>query len=250
MMTPKKRSATTRPSPVASRRRSAPLNREAIVQAALALLDEGGLAAFSTRRLGERLQCEAMSIYHHFPSKQHLLDALVEHAIASVEVPSPGPDNAARLRVLVQSYRAMARRWPALFPLVAVHRLNTPAGVRFIESILALIGAVNGGDEEGTARQFRAVGYYLIGAGLEETAGYAQGPSAAEPVSEAYIAAHCPHLVAVAPYFRSEHWDATFDYGIEALLRRVKNKAATQCAAIPAARPKRRAESISRSRSR
>jgi AcrR family transcriptional regulator len=245
MATTRKQGSPPRRPAGAPARRAAPLNREVIVQAALALVDEGGLAAFSTRRLGERLRCEAMSIYHHFPSKQHLLDALVEHAIASVEVPPPGPDNEARLRALVHSYRAMARRWPALFPLVAVHRLNTPAGVRFIESIVALIDAVNGGDAERTARQFRAVGYYLVGAGLEETAGYAQGPSAAEPVSEAYIAEHCPHLVAVAPYFRPEHWDATFDYGIEALMRGAREDAAVRAAerATPASGTRRRARS-------
>ena len=65
------------------------LTRERIVQAALELVNERGLGPFSTRQLGERLGCEAMSIYHHFKSKQHLLDALVEHAITSVEVPEP-----------------------------------------------------------------------------------------------------------------------------------------------------------------
>ena len=50
-----------------------PLTRERIVEAALAVVEAEGLAAFSTRKLGERLGCEAMSIYHHFPSKQHLL---------------------------------------------------------------------------------------------------------------------------------------------------------------------------------
>ncbi|HSC63143.1 MAG TPA: helix-turn-helix domain-containing protein, partial [Caldimonas sp.] len=90
------------------------MTRERIVDAALAVIEEDGLAAFSTRKLGRRLRCEAMSIYHHFPSKQHLLDALVEHAIASVEVPEPGPDGEARLRRTLDSYRAMAHRWPAL----------------------------------------------------------------------------------------------------------------------------------------
>src|SRR2546422_6366502 len=113
-----------------------PLTPERIVDAALALVHQDGLAGLSTRRLGQRLGCEAMSIYHHFPSKQHLLDALVEHAIGTVDVPEPGPDALTRVRRSLYSYRAMARRFPALFPLVAVHRLNTPAGVRFIESIL------------------------------------------------------------------------------------------------------------------
>lgn len=211
--------------PQPPRKRAAqPLSRERILQAALELVDDAGLGAFSTRKLGERLGCEAMSIYHHFKSKQHLLDALVEHAIGTVEVPEPGPGLEQRLRQSLYSYRAMARRFPALFPLVALHRLNMPAGVRFIESILRLIRAA-APDDETAARQFRALGYYLIGAGLEETAGYARGPSAAEPVGDDYVVRHCPTLVAVAPYFKEPHWDATFDYGVEAFMQGMKRAA-------------------------
>src|SRR5205814_1947175 len=78
--------ASRRPAP------RTPLSRERIVEAALALIHDEGLGAFSTRKLGSRLHVEAMSIYHHFPSKQHLLDALVEHAIAAVDVPERGPN--------------------------------------------------------------------------------------------------------------------------------------------------------------
>ncbi len=201
-----------------------PLSPERIVAAALEEIAAVGLAAFSTRKLGQRLGCEAMSIYHHFPSKQHLLDALVAQAIASVEVPPPGRDAAeslVRLRHAAHSYRAMARRWPALYPLVAVHRLNMPAGVRFIESLLALTHVVAGGDEERGARAFRTLGYYLAGACLDETAGYARGPSAAEPVSGEFIERECPRLAAAAPYFQPRHWDATFELGIESLLASV-----------------------------
>ncbi len=201
------------------RPRRQPLTRERIVAAALAVVEENGLAAFSTRRLGERLGCEAMSIYHHFPSKQHLLDALVEHAIASVEVPEPGPDGEARLHRALESYRAMAHRWPALFPLVALHRLNMPAGIRFIESVLRVIH-FKMQDPELTARHFRAVGYYLIGACLEETAGYAKGPSAAEPVDDAFIAREAPHLTMVARYFAPSEWQATWQLGLDALIAR------------------------------
>jgi AcrR family transcriptional regulator len=209
---PRKAAAASRPA-----RHTAPLTPERIVEAALALVHDDSLAGLTTRRLGERLGCEAMSIYHHFPSKQHLLDALVAHAIGSVEVPEPGPDLEARTRALLESYRAMARRWPALFPLVAVHRLNMPAGVRFIESILRLLHA-QFGDDEATARHFRAMGYYLIGACLEETAGYARGPSAAEPVDDAFIARECPRLMAAAPYFQEAHWNRTWQLGIDALI--------------------------------
>lgn len=235
-MTNPRRKPTPRPRPL---RTVEPLSRERIVQAALALVDEESLAGLTTRRLGQRLGCEAMSIYHHYPSKQRLLDALVEHAIGSVEVPEPGEDAEARLRRALDSYRAMSRRWPALFPLVAVHRLNMPAGVRFIEAVLRLMHDLLG-DDELAARHFRTMGYYLVGACLDETAGYARGPSAAEAVDAAFIARECPRLTAAAPFFQPSHWDATWQLGVDALIQRGLQDAAA-CRAAPAKRRRTRA---------
>ncbi len=203
----------------------APLTRERIVAAALQLVEDDKLAGFSTRKLGERLGCEAMSIYHHFPSKQHLFDALVDHAIASVEMPPPGLEPIDRIRRVTHAWRAMAHRWPALFPLVALHRLNTPTGVRFIDAVLGLIGGVVP-DAAIAARHFRAIGYYVTGAALDETSGYAAGPSAAEPVDDATIARECPRLAAAAPAFQRAQWDATFELGLEALLAALERDAA------------------------
>ncbi len=192
-----------------------PLTTTRIVDAALALVARAGLAGLSARRLGAALGVEAMSIYHHFPSKRHLQDALVDRAIGSVEFPPPGEPHA-RLRAFCHAYRAMAHRFPALFPLVGLHRLNTPAGVAFIERMLELVRDVEP-DPERAARQFRAIGYYVMGAAFDETAGYARGPSAAEPVDDAYVARHCPLLAAAAPCFRQAEWDTTFSLGLDAL---------------------------------
>jgi len=201
----------------ALRKHAAPLSRARVVDAALALVARDGLHAFSLRKLGVALGVEAMSVYHYFPSKHHLLDALVDHAIATVEMPSAKLSPIAQLRELCYAYRAMAHRFPKLYPLIALHRLNTPTGVRFIERVLALLHAV-APEPESMARQFRAVGYFLTGAALDETSGYARGPSAAEPVDDAFIANNCPRLASVARYFKQPEWDATFAFGLDALI--------------------------------
>ena len=202
-----------------------PLSPERILRAALDEVAVEGLSGFSTRKLGLRLGCEAMSIYHHFPSKQHLLDAMVDHAIGAIESPPLGLVPIQRLRHALDGYRAMARRFPALFPLIAVHRLNTPTGVRYIESMLALVQAVLP-DPELSARHFRNLGYYLVGAGLDETSGDANGPSAAEPVSDDFIVRECPRLVAAARFFRPSEWDATFELGMQVFLEAIRHDAA------------------------
>jgi len=204
---------------------SEPLSVPRIVQAALDEVSADGLTALSMRKVGLRLGREAMSLYHHFPSKQHLLDAMVDHALASLEEPPTDLPPMERVRHSIYGYRAMARRYPALYPLIAVHRLNTPTGVRFIESILTLFQAVVP-DAEMSARYFRAVGYYVTGAGLDETSGYAMGPSAAEPVTDELVQRECPRLVSVGQYFQPSQWDATFAVGVEALLSAMEREAA------------------------
>ena len=202
----------------------APLSRERIVEGALARADREGLDALSMRNLGRELRCEAMSLYHFFPSKQHLVDALVEHALGSIEFPDPGLPAIERLRGIFLAYRAMAHRYGRIFPLVAVHRLNTPWGVRLIERVLQAVRDVVG-DDELAARYFRAGGYYLMGTGLDETSGYAKGPSAAEPVDDEFIARECPLLARSARYFQRSEWDRTFELGLEAMISAIERSA-------------------------
>ncbi len=195
-----------------------PLTRERIIASALALIDRDGLADFSLRRLGTFLGCEPMSIYHYFPSKAHLLDAVIDHVIGEFATRPPGADPIARLRQMMYSFRALAHRYPRLFQLLATHRLNTPTGVRVIDEVLELARNAVPNDDRLAAQWFRVLSYYVTGAALDETAGYAKGPSAAVPVSEAYVAEYCPHLAAAAPYFKSPWWDSTFELGLESLL--------------------------------
>lgn len=204
---------------MATRRKAAtqPLSRERIVAAALEVVDRDGLEALSMRRLGARLGREAMSLYHFFPSKQHLLDALVDAAIGSIEFPPEDLPPLDRMREVMRAYRAMARRRSALYLLIGVHRLNTETGVMFIERVLRIAREITG-DDETAARLFRTLGYYLMGAALDETRGYANGPSAAQPAGNAFIAANCPQLMKAAPYFKPSEWDATFEQGLEQIL--------------------------------
>jgi hypothetical protein len=98
-----------------------------------------------------------------------------------------------------------------------VHRLNTPSGVAFINGVIGILREAGFSDRDAAA-YFRQIGYYLNGAALDEVAGYARGPSAAEPVSNETIAAQFKHLAAAALYFQPEYFQATFETGLEILL--------------------------------
>ncbi len=191
-----------------------PLSPGTIVQAAFEVIGAEGLAEFSTRKLAQKLGCEAMSVYHHFPSKAHLMDALVDSAVASMRPIPPELDFIAGQRFAAFEYRAMGLRQPAFFPFMSVHRMNTLAALSWLN---AMIGAYRnaGFSDRDAAHYFRQFGYYIIGAVLDETAGYARGPSTAEPVPFEVMKRDFPNVVSAGPHFAQGEWQRIFELGLE-----------------------------------
>ena len=218
-----------------------PLSRERIVDSAMDLVERHGLPGLTTRRLGAALGCEAMSIYHHFPSRQHLLDALVERAIAGVAEPPSGANPVERLRFIGYEYRRVAHRHPRLFPLLALHRLNMPAGVAFIERMLRHFHDALP-DDKLAAQAFRLFGYYVIGAALDEHRAMPKvrrrpNPSATTTLRPNALVSPPPHRFSSAPISTRRSSSVSVDLkGIaesrEALLARAR------AAPKPTVRPK------------
>ncbi len=211
--------ATAHGRPAAARTVRAPLTRDRIVAEAVREIDRDGLAGFSTRKLGEALGVQAMSLYHHFPSKAHVLDAVLEHVLAQFEF---APDDAPleeRIRTAMRSYRQVALRYPGFFPYFAVHRMNMAAGIGFIDKVIRLFNEACPGDPERASRLFRIAGYYLNGVGLEEAMGYGRGPSAQDRVSDEYVVREFPAVVAAGRWFAPAEHEKTFELGLEMLMR-------------------------------
>ncbi|MGH8528902.1 MAG: TetR/AcrR family transcriptional regulator [Nevskiales bacterium] len=197
--------------------RREPLSRDRIEIAALELIEQLGLEAFSTRKLGDMLGCEAMSIYHHFPSKAHILDALVDRVVSSAYVPSRDHDSVERLRGLARGWREMALRYPRFFPMLAVHRINSETGVKYLNQILLALRDAGLGRET-AARLFRVMAYFLMGAALDEIAGYAKGTSSLKPIGDAELAQRFPQIADAGEFFSPAHFDRTFEMGLDILL--------------------------------
>ena len=68
----------------------APLSRDRVLQAAVALADTGGISSLSMRKLGEALGVEAMSLYNHVASKSDLLDGMIDVVFSEIDLPSAG----------------------------------------------------------------------------------------------------------------------------------------------------------------
>jgi AcrR family transcriptional regulator len=114
----------------------APLTRDAIVDAALALVDEGGLEALSMRAIGNRLGVQAMSLYNHVENKAALIDALHERLILSISLSVDGLDWLDAFRASSRAYRKVAADHPQAFVLLATRPLTTAAEVQHVSPVM------------------------------------------------------------------------------------------------------------------
>lgn len=194
---------------------SAGLTREMVLDAAMALIDREGLSALSMRRLGSELGVEAMTVYHHVPSKNALLDGLVERSLTLASEPlSTGSSWQDALRGLARSWLAMLRAHPDLVPLLLSRPAITTGNPEVMEAVL---------------RRLHHAGFPL-GRGLDilyAIAGLVVGQAATapgEPGARTQVAAlegadlHAyPLLAEAARSNRAEQTDR-FDFALEALL--------------------------------
>jgi AcrR family transcriptional regulator len=208
------------------------LSAPRIVAEALSLIDSRGLEGFSFRILAKKLRCEAMSIYHYYPSKAHLFDAMIETCIVETEVPPTGLPWIERLRGLAHAYRATALRHPGFFLYFAIYRMNSRAGLSFLNRIIEIFQET-GLPPARQAAHFRAIGYYITGAGLDEAIGYVKGPSATDPVPEAQARKDFPAIMSLGAYFLKPHHEATFEHGLETLLAKLEADAKHHASATP-----------------
>jgi AcrR family transcriptional regulator len=114
--------------------------REAILDAALDLADERGLAAVSMRAVAQRVGVSAMALYPYIGSKDALLDGLVDRMLASL-LPFGGTEGdwSDRLRRGGRAARALARRHPSAFTLLLARPSVTPDAVRVVDALYALL---------------------------------------------------------------------------------------------------------------
>ena len=65
--------------------RKATLSKEKIKKKALKILQKSSLEGVTMRKLSAALRVEAMSLYNYYPSKEVLLDDLVDHVFESID---------------------------------------------------------------------------------------------------------------------------------------------------------------------
>ncbi|MEV6376423.1 TetR/AcrR family transcriptional regulator C-terminal domain-containing protein [Micromonospora musae] len=186
--------------------------REAVVQAALHVLDQDGLDGLTMRAVAQRLGVQHNTVRWHAASKQRLLELVSDELLAHcADEPLP-PAWDERIRTLSRRCRAalLAHRDAARMLTVACG--PEPHSLRYAETVVTtLLDA--GFDGRTAAWAHWSLFYLILGITQEQQAGTAVPVRADQVPLDRY-----PALAATLPHVGSGEFDQRFDFAIQLII--------------------------------
>ena len=164
-----------------------------ICAAALAIIDEDGLPALNMRRLGTELGVDAMAVYRHLPSKQAILDGVVDLVLTGLLGGSTGDVRERSYRFFI-SLRDVLAAHPNTIPLVARSALQTGAAKETADDLLAAMRRSELSEEQ-ALDAFRTLESFTLGFAWLEVAGFV----GELPENTPFMRRNVPRSVAPAP---------------------------------------------------
>ncbi|MEU4608200.1 TetR/AcrR family transcriptional regulator [Kribbella sp. NPDC023972] len=156
-----RRSAGRRPS----------LDVDDVVRTGIQLADERGLDAASMGGVAKALGVGTMTLYTYVPSKEELLDLMVDEVLAERQLPGPGEPRPADWREQVELYseqtRAMFQRHPWLARVSTVRPPVGPGMLAGREYLLATLLPLNLSPRDTNTAALAITTYVDSAAGLE-----------------------------------------------------------------------------------
>ena len=205
------------PSSSSRQSRKPGLDRELVVRAALDLLNEVGLDAFTTRRLADRLGVRQPAIYWHFRNKRDLLDEMAVQMLAEGRPPGPMTSQTWR-ESLAEDMRGFRHALLRYRDGARVHAGTRPDSTLYASLELRTRAMCDAGFSPADAvRAFKVTSHYVVGSVTEEQAAiYAERAALDEGFFPDPIAQ--PTLARAVDVLRHEDESASFEFGLEALI--------------------------------
>ncbi len=210
--------------PVATSAPRRRLNRELVLQAAIAHADASGLEALSMRTLAEILEVAPMALYRHVANKDDLIDAMVDVVFGEIGVPAGGGDWKTSMRRRAVAIRDALSRHRWAVGLMESRRTPGPANLRHHDAVIGRLRAA-GFDVEMAAHAYSLLDSYIYGFALTKINLPFETPEdvgeVAQMMLEPFPANEYPNLLE----FLNEHvlrpgydYGDEFDYGLELIL--------------------------------
>lgn len=208
------------PTATSSADRRAPLSRERVLRAAVALADQNGIESLTMRRLGQELGVEAMSLYKHVANKDDILDGIVDLVLGDIDVPPAGTPwkTAMRARAISAHRVLLAHPWA---PMLVMSRFNIGPGMtRYLDATLGRLRE-GGFSIEGALDAWHTLDSHIYGFTLQEL----NLPFEVEEtrnVSAAVLgqlsADTYPHVVEVITAIMQTGREENFEFGLDLIL--------------------------------
>ncbi|SEG91262.1 regulatory protein, tetR family [Thermomonospora echinospora] len=201
-----------------SERNAPPLSRERIVTEAIALLDEEGITRLTMRRLAERLNAGATTLYWHVKTKDDVLDLALDTVFGEARVPDePSGDWRADATALMGEWRAAMLRHPWTAVLLG-RPLMGPNVLERTEFLHATLVEAGLSGPRLTAATY-ALSHYVIGSAMMQAAWRGHEDPATRQTIADHLTAHRDRYPSLVDHGHpSTDWDAVFAEGLACLL--------------------------------
>jgi AcrR family transcriptional regulator len=213
----------------------APLSKERVLRAAVALAARDGIESLTMRKLADELGAGAMSLYHYVPNKEALLDGMVDIVFSELEPAPTDVDWKTAMRRRAISMREALNRHRWAVGLMESRATPGPASFRHHNATLGCLRE-GGFSIEMTIQANSVQDAYIYGFALqeknlpaddaEEIAAVAREQArlfaeVAEAQQSAALAEEFPYLAEVVAGHVAEvgyDFTAAFEYGLDLIL--------------------------------
>ena len=144
-----------------------PLTPERVLQGAVDLADDIGVEALTIRKLADSLGVGPMTIYHHVPGKEQIIDGMVDIVFSEIALPPADSDWKSAIRERCLSARQVLNRhwWAA--PLMESRTSPGPATLTHHDAVLGCLRD-GGMSLQMTAHAYALIDSFLYGFALQE----------------------------------------------------------------------------------
>lgn len=200
--------------------RRAPLSRERVLRAAVALADQNGIESLTMRRLGQELGVEAMSLYKHVANKDDILDGIVDLVLGDIDVPATGTPwkTAMRARAISAHQVLLAHPWAAM---LVMSRFNIGPGMtRYLDATLGRLRE-GGFSIEGALDAWHTLDSHIYGFTLQELNlpfEVEETRNVSASVLGQLSADTYPHVVEVITQIMQTGREENFEFGLDLIL--------------------------------
>jgi len=205
------------------------LSREAIIDAALAIIDAEGLDALTMRTVAAVLGTGAASLYAYVDSKEELIELVVERVIGEVRI-ADQPDPSRWMAQLKEMAREMRRVFASHGDLARATFGRIPLGENALNGAEGMLAVMRAGGlpDRVAAWVLDLLSLYVMGVAYEDslTAMNATRPDELAGFMTAmrtYFASlpseRFPNTVALAEELTAGDSEERFEFGLEVLIR-------------------------------